>query len=85
LSEVVFIGALFVNIAYIVILIGLDVQFSQPIHALTLAYAFAVPVCLCLYLFPLPSPFPLPLPFPFACLFACAFYIAFNSTPSPLP
>ena len=42
LSEVVCIGALFVNISYIVILIGLVVQFSQPIHALTLAYAFAL-------------------------------------------
>ena len=42
LSEVVFIGALFVNISYIVILIGLVVQFSQPIHALTLDDAFAL-------------------------------------------
>ncbi len=41
LSEVDFIGALFVNILYIVILIGLVVPFSQPIHALTLADAFA--------------------------------------------
>ncbi len=40
LSEVVFIAVLFVNISYIVILIGLVVLFSQPIHALTLAYAF---------------------------------------------